>query len=124
MERDESVKVNDRFEFPESIDLAEFVDDEGEKLKSQYTLHAVLVQGGNVHGGHYVAYIRLHEEWFCFDDDKVWMVVSMLASGQPVFSTCGVCVHDEALRASRHLTPVRTCSLCGSGAAMPFEYCD
>lgn len=75
MERDESVKVNDRFEFPEHVDLSDFVvgsDEEGSSWK--YTLHAVLVQGGNVHGGHYVAYIHPtcdRSDWYRFDDDRV-----------------------------------------------------
>jgi len=77
MDLDESVKVNDRFEFPEHVDLSDFVDDSAEEAKAsaQYSLHAVLVQGGNVHGGHYVAYIKPDHghgaEWFKFDDDRV-----------------------------------------------------
>ena len=72
---DSSVKFNDRFEFPETLDLSEFIKhdheengdnvemevDNGElpsKQDCQYVLHAVLVHSGDNHGGHYVVFIN------------------------------------------------------------------
>lgn len=44
-ERDENYKVNDRFEFPEHINLDEFLD-VPEDTPADYTLHSVLVHMG------------------------------------------------------------------------------
>uniref|UniRef100_A0AC35U801 Ubiquitin carboxyl-terminal hydrolase 7 n=1 Tax=Rhabditophanes sp. KR3021 TaxID=114890 RepID=A0AC35U801_9BILA len=73
---DTMVKVNDRFDFPEILDLNEFMDSSvpgsGEFT---YHLHAVLVHSGDFHGGHYVAYINTNcgkvRRWCKFDDDVV-----------------------------------------------------
>ena len=43
-----------RYEFPEKLDLSEFLK---EPEEATYTLHSVLVHSGDNHGGHYVAYI-------------------------------------------------------------------
>jgi ubiquitin C-terminal hydrolase len=44
-----------------------------------YTLHSVLVHRGDVHGGHYYAYIRpsadaANGQWAKFDDEAVTLV--------------------------------------------------
>uniref|UniRef100_A0A7S1TJF4 ubiquitinyl hydrolase 1 n=1 Tax=Compsopogon caeruleus TaxID=31354 RepID=A0A7S1TJF4_9RHOD len=70
--RDVMVKINDRFEFGTELDLSEFVDDENSN--NLYLLHAVLVHIGDVHGGHYYAYIRPDfdsGQWYKFDDEIV-----------------------------------------------------
>lgn len=88
-------KVNDRFEFPQTLDLSEFLDVEIVErevqagrldpesidlnaLKTQaapkYSLHAVLVHSGEYHGGHYVCFINPNcdgKSWYKFDDDIV-----------------------------------------------------
>lgn len=53
---DSNIKVNDRYEFPEHMDLSEFVKGPQEAL-AHYTLHAVLVHSGDNYGGHYVAHL-------------------------------------------------------------------
>lgn len=94
---DSSVKFNDRFEFPETLDLSEFIkqnDDDNEAMEvdnaeaqaaaannkddaktkdCQYVLHAVLVHSGDNHGGHYVVFINPlgNGQWCKFDDDVV-----------------------------------------------------
>lgn len=70
--REMMVKINDRFEFPEDLDLGEFLE-RPEDTPARYTLYAVLVHMGDVFGGHYIAYIRTTKdgEWFRFDDDRV-----------------------------------------------------
>ncbi len=44
-----------RYEFPEMLDLTEFIENPTEDEK--FALFAVLVHSGDNHGGHYVAYI-------------------------------------------------------------------
>jgi ubiquitin C-terminal hydrolase len=68
-------KINDYFEFYDEINIKPYmrsveVDDE-EYYK--YTLHSVVVHRGNVHGGHYFAYIRpsVEDKWYLYNDEKV-----------------------------------------------------
>lgn len=69
---DTNVKINDRCEFMEKLDLNQFLQDP-EEHPGQYTLHAVLVHSGDNHGGHYVVYINPNGDgrWCKFDDDVV-----------------------------------------------------
>ncbi|CAH9125061.1 unnamed protein product [Cuscuta epithymum] len=72
------VKINDRYEFPLELDLdrenSKYLSPEADKtVRNLYTLHSVLVHSGNVHGGHYYAFIRptLSHKWYKFDDERV-----------------------------------------------------
>ncbi|KAL0031727.1 hypothetical protein WJX79_003396 [Trebouxia sp. C0005] len=77
-QRDMMVKINDRYEFPDELDLD--VDDgkflapgADRSVRNLYKLHSVLVHSGGVHGGHYYAYIRpASKQWLKFDDEKVY----------------------------------------------------
>lgn len=67
-------QINDRHEFPFSIDLAEFLEGPTDPSQSHvYKLHGVLVHSGDLHGGHYFALIKPEKDgrWFKFDDDRV-----------------------------------------------------
>lgn len=66
------VKLNDRFEFPENLDLSRYCPSMAPD-DLQYTLWAVLVHCGGVHGGHYYVFIRSYKnnEWYRLDDDTV-----------------------------------------------------
>ncbi|KAI8343131.1 hypothetical protein BC941DRAFT_410498 [Chlamydoabsidia padenii] len=77
--RDSMVKINDRHEFPEEINLDKFVSkDEDRKELYDYVLHGVLVHSGDLHSGHYFALIKTEKEgkWLRFDDDRVTPVTS------------------------------------------------
>ena len=67
-EKMDNVKVNDQFEFPSSLNLDAFCPGSGD-----YDLHTVLVHAGDVHSGHYYAFIRPKSgsDWFRFDDEQV-----------------------------------------------------
>ncbi|KAL2912015.1 ubiquitin-specific protease ubp15 [Polyrhizophydium stewartii] len=73
MERDMLVKMNDRHEFPLEIELDEFLEEPDMTTDQKYHLHGVLVHSGDLHAGHYCAFIRpeKHGRWFKFDDDRV-----------------------------------------------------
>ncbi len=77
-EYDQLMKVNDRYEFFDSIDLKPYMNKNAEHYDEdwEYELHCVLVHQGDVSMGHYYAMIKPNEEnkWFRFDDDKVWRV--------------------------------------------------
>ncbi|KAK6092951.1 ubiquitin-specific protease ubp15 [Batrachochytrium dendrobatidis] len=76
MERDSLVKINDRHEFPLTIDLDEFLEEPDSAVKQRYHLHGVLVHSGELHAGHYQAFIRPEKDgkWFKYDDDRVFPV--------------------------------------------------
>ncbi|KAJ3098511.1 hypothetical protein HDU97_003967 [Phlyctochytrium planicorne] len=73
IERDAMVKINDRHEFPEEIDLSSFLAEPSKRGSQKYVLHGVLVHSGDLHGGHYCAFLRPEKngKWFKFDDDRV-----------------------------------------------------
>lgn len=78
-QRDVNVKINQRYEFPEVLDLdvedgKYLAEDADRTVRNRYLLHSVLVHSGGVHGGHYYAFIRpdpTTEEWLKFDDERV-----------------------------------------------------
>lgn len=88
--RDCMAKIHDRFEFPKTLVLDEFLqavpaadvsNDHHSPTKTKpthiYQLHSVLVHSGDVHGGHYYVFIRPGKDisngtdWFKFDDDQI-----------------------------------------------------
>lgn len=76
-QRDQMVKINDRYEFSEELDLdidgGKFLAPAADKsVRNLYKLHSVLVHSGGVHGGHYYAFIRPDgKTWLKFDDERV-----------------------------------------------------
>lgn len=73
-ELDKLAKINDRYEFFESLDLSKYMEkSEGDEI---YELHGVLVHSGGIDTGHYYAILKPKDEWLCFDDDRVWRVKS------------------------------------------------
>lgn len=74
-ETDTNYKINDRYAFPEQLDLTKFLDASAKQNEPApiFTLHAVLVHSGDNHGGHYVVYINPKGDgkWYKFDDDVV-----------------------------------------------------
>lgn len=73
-ERDAMMKVNDRYEFPEVLDCAPYLEDSADKSESYiYHLHGVLVHSGDLNAGHYYAFLKPEKngDFFRYDDDRV-----------------------------------------------------
>lgn len=72
---DSTAKLNNRFTFPESIDLAPIcIDVEENDSRSEYELQSVIIHMGEYGVGHYYAYVRPDIEsnkWYRFNDDNV-----------------------------------------------------
>lgn len=72
-----TVKINDRYEFEELLDLdrndrAYLSEKADPNVRNLYKLHSVLVHSGGVHGGHYYSFTCTDgKNWLKFDDDKV-----------------------------------------------------
>lgn len=70
-----TIKINDHFEFPEMIDLTEYLADESSQKNSVniYDLYGVIVHSGSASNGHYYAFLRTptDPQWYKFDDSKV-----------------------------------------------------
>ncbi|KAH8740737.1 ubiquitin carboxyl terminal hydrolase domain that is fused to a MATH domain [Cryptosporidium ryanae] len=80
------IKLNDYFSFPERLDLTNYTSDSGKERNASknsqvYILHTVVIHQGDVHSGHYYAYIRPNPDsnWYRFDDEKVTLVSSASA---------------------------------------------
>ncbi|OHT04492.1 hypothetical protein TRFO_28001 [Tritrichomonas foetus] len=69
------IKINDKFEFPQEIELTEFLaQDSPDRQKSNiFDLYGVLVHSGGVYGGHYYAFLRTSNgnQWYKFNDSVV-----------------------------------------------------
>jgi ubiquitin C-terminal hydrolase len=72
-EEGKQVKINDRFEFPSEIDLAEFLALTAPSQPTCFQLVGVLVHEGAAYSGHYYAFLRPSPDpqWYEFDDDTV-----------------------------------------------------
>lgn len=71
---DQLIKINDRYEFPESIDLSPYLDADAPKdTPAEFVLHGVLVHSGDISTGHYYTMIQPDANglWYRFDDDRV-----------------------------------------------------
>ncbi|RFU33440.1 hypothetical protein B7463_g2871, partial [Scytalidium lignicola] len=74
IDRDAMMKINDRYEFPETFDASPYLSEEADKSESWvYQLHGVLVHSGDLNAGHYYAFIKPTKDgWFYkYDDDRV-----------------------------------------------------
>jgi ubiquitin carboxyl-terminal hydrolase 7 len=79
---DRMMMINDRFEFPETIDLSPFLAKEADRSRSaKFDLYGVLVHTGSAQGGHYFAFLRpsMAPEWFQFNDTRVSRATSQQA---------------------------------------------
>lgn len=75
------IKINDRFEFPEEIDLSPYlakdINSDGSNPNPNksniYDLYGVLVHFGSFESGHYYAFLRTstNPQWYKFDDSCV-----------------------------------------------------
>ncbi|EHK97964.1 putative Ubiquitin carboxyl-terminal hydrolase 21 [Glarea lozoyensis 74030] len=74
IEHDAMMKVNDRYEFPETFDAEPYLSTDADRSEPWiYKLHSVLVHSGDLNAGHYYAFIKPTKDgWFYkYDDDKV-----------------------------------------------------
>ncbi|KAG8529786.1 uncharacterized protein KY384_005267 [Bacidia gigantensis] len=74
LNRDATMKINDRYEFPETFDATPYLSDTADKSEPYiYNLHSVLVHSGDFNAGHYYAFLRpsAEDQFYKFDDDRV-----------------------------------------------------
>lgn len=74
IERDAMMKINDRYEFPETFDASPYLSEDSDKSEPYiYQLHGVLVHSGDLNAGHYYAFLKPTKDgcFYRYDDDKV-----------------------------------------------------
>lgn len=85
--KDSMEKINEMFEFPDQLNLDEFVLDKDpnsnenekineenkQKIKYEYSLYSVVVHKGTIDRGHYYAFIKPENQnqWYQFNDEIV-----------------------------------------------------
>ncbi|KAI9885549.1 MAG: hypothetical protein M1823_002648 [Watsoniomyces obsoletus] len=72
--RDATMKVNDRYEFPEIFDASPYLSEDADQSEPYvYQLHGVLVHSGDFNAGHYYAFLKPAKDgpFYKFDDDRV-----------------------------------------------------
>ena len=72
------VKINDKFTYPDELDLTKYLHPQNKNLNSmsppKYTLHSIVVHQGTATSGHYFAYIKCttdNNNWILFNDEIV-----------------------------------------------------
>ena len=75
---DRMLKLNQFYEFEQTIDLSKYVEGSGDWT---YSLFSILVHRGNAQAGHYFSYIspKLDGNWYIFNDDSVDHVLTSQA---------------------------------------------
>ena len=66
-------KLNQYYEFDESIDFTEFMENDniGATSSNKYILYGVIVHQGNADQGHYFCYFQQNDKWFCANDVSI-----------------------------------------------------
>lgn len=74
-------KINDRYDFPETLDLQPYSSEPQGTSPALYWLYSVLVHSGDVYSGHYYSFQRPLSDasWYRFDDDRVSKVSAKAA---------------------------------------------
>lgn len=114
--KDATVKINDRFEFPEEIDLQPYMSSDCKETDQTYLLHSVLVHSGDGHGGHYTAYIRPDpvdkpSNWLKFDDTRVTVVSKEEAMDENFGGNTATPEDNQAMTRSRNKLTSREAKL-------------
>jgi len=65
----ERIKINDRFEFPNQIDISPYMVEHGSPML--YKLTGVILHSGNGQGGHYISYVLQNGKWVCYNDAEI-----------------------------------------------------
>lgn len=126
-----TVKINDRFEFPLTINLDAYLAEDSpqrkERIQQNYILQCVFVHSGDSHGGHYYVFIKDlagNNRWFRFDDTKVIPATEKEAiednfGGEPPFSSNNMSSSSELTNPfDESMTPPSLSSLPHQSSAM------
>ena len=69
------MKNNANVKFYEGLDLKEIIDPETQKADyTKYDLFAISNHIGSINTGHYYSNIKIGQNWYCFEDSKVYKI--------------------------------------------------
>jgi len=78
--------VNTPVLFREDLDLKRFMTQYSQDSNTEYNLYAVIVHyGSTVFSGHYVAFVKIEDVWWLFDDTECVEVDSSLVLKQNAY---------------------------------------
>ncbi len=64
-------KITKGVSFPiNNLDLKPYVNDNIKNESCLYNLNAIIMQSGDYNSGHYIAYVKKNNQWYCCDDIK------------------------------------------------------
>ena len=90
-------KLSYKVAFPFDLEIGNIAGDVPEEDR-RYCLFAVIVHvGSGPNHGHYVALVRSHSHWLCFDDDAVDVVEEVWRVVWEVWRVVWLCVGDGGL---------------------------
>ena len=69
-------KVFDIVEYPENLDLSEFVDVSVDKHHRKYNLDGMVLHQGGPDSGHYHSYQKHNNEWYKFNDENITKITN------------------------------------------------
>ena len=86
--QDEQQKNECYIEFPDILDLAEFIDNDLEyNGETMYFLFGIINHVGTMEFGHYYSYIKINNnDWYEFNDDKVTKINTIDYNSSSVYS--------------------------------------
>ena len=70
--KNKEIKINDPFEFPETIDLQKYQS--GSTAPIKYNLHGVVIHSGTGSSGHYISIIKQNGKWYKYNDHLVTII--------------------------------------------------
>ena len=71
----DGMKNESLVKFYEGIDFSEIIDTEIQRTNStKYNLFAISNHIGNINSGHYYSQIKINNNWYCFEDSKVYKI--------------------------------------------------
>lgn len=79
---DQFSKINNRISYPALLDIKTEGGDKQLLGNTRYALMGLTVHQGTINAGHYIAYVKRRDKWYCFNDERILVESERSALGQ------------------------------------------